>query len=184
MKEKTPQEKKALSYAKDRRNTYGENDKASRKLIPLRKARVNRVYRKRVNEVLTQITDGESQDAEVLEGIVRTIRRQEWKKTADEPLGAIVQQNLGRREDHAGNGKTAHKKTTEFVKNLKIETEQESDGRWIAEAIGLNGVMTYGETEESAINRCRILAQAVYMEKLGACEILSISDDSISTLSK
>jgi hypothetical protein len=30
---KTPQEKKHLSYAKDRRNTYGENSKSSRKAI-------------------------------------------------------------------------------------------------------------------------------------------------------
>ena len=184
MREKTPQEKKALSYSKDRRNSYGENDKASRKLIPLRKAQVKRVYRKRINEVLTQIIGGESENVEELESVVKSIRMPEWKKTPDEPLGAFVQQNLERRENHAGHGKTARKKTAEFVKNLKIETEQESDGRWIAEAIGLNGVVTYGETEESAINRCRSLAQAVYMEKLGACEILSVSDDFISTLSK
>ncbi|MCW8883648.1 MAG: hypothetical protein OQK12_00165 [Motiliproteus sp.] len=30
---KNPQENKALSYAKDRRNAYGENDKSSRKNI-------------------------------------------------------------------------------------------------------------------------------------------------------
>lgn len=40
---KTPQDKKALSYAKDRRNTYGENDKSSRKAIPARKAGESRV---------------------------------------------------------------------------------------------------------------------------------------------
>jgi len=34
MNRKTPQQKKAESYANDRRNTYGENDKASRKAIP------------------------------------------------------------------------------------------------------------------------------------------------------
>lgn len=30
---RSPQEKKALSYARDRRNVYGENDKSSRKNI-------------------------------------------------------------------------------------------------------------------------------------------------------
>jgi hypothetical protein len=35
---KTPQEKKKLSYMKDRRNTYGENGKSSRKSIRLSKA--------------------------------------------------------------------------------------------------------------------------------------------------
>lgn len=41
----TPQEKKILSYSRDRRNVYGENDKASRKSIPLGKARSTRAYR-------------------------------------------------------------------------------------------------------------------------------------------
>lgn len=35
----------ALSLAKDRRNSYGENDKASRKNIPRAKARVDRANR-------------------------------------------------------------------------------------------------------------------------------------------
>ena len=39
-KVKNPQEKKKLSYAKDRRNSYGESDKGSRKSIP-RSKRVN-----------------------------------------------------------------------------------------------------------------------------------------------
>jgi hypothetical protein len=34
---KSPQQKKLASLALDRRNVYGENDKASRKLIPLEK---------------------------------------------------------------------------------------------------------------------------------------------------
>jgi hypothetical protein len=34
---RTPQEKKVLSYAKDCRNAYGENDKSARKVIPRRK---------------------------------------------------------------------------------------------------------------------------------------------------
>jgi hypothetical protein len=50
---KSPQEKKALSYAKDRRNAYGENDKASRKAIPLRKAGENRQDRRKTKHDLT-----------------------------------------------------------------------------------------------------------------------------------
>ena len=42
----SPQEKKELSLQKDRRNAYGENDKASRKNIPRAKARVNRANRR------------------------------------------------------------------------------------------------------------------------------------------
>src|SRR4028119_181715 len=46
MERKTPQEKKRLSYAKDRRNTYGENDKSSRKNIRRRKRHPNRSNRR------------------------------------------------------------------------------------------------------------------------------------------
>jgi hypothetical protein len=49
---RSPQERKALSYAKDRRNTYGENDKASRKAIPLRKAQESRKDRHKVAQDL------------------------------------------------------------------------------------------------------------------------------------
>lgn len=184
MKEKTPQDKKALSYAKDRRNTYGQNDKASRKIIPLRKAKVNRVYRRKVNEVLDLVVEQGVENADTLESTARNIKRQYWKKAADQPLREVVERKLERRESHAGNGKTARKKTTEFLKNLKIETEQELDGRWIAEAVDLDGALTYGQTKDEAIFNCRGLARVVYMEKLGACEILSVHETGISILTK
>jgi hypothetical protein len=50
---KTPQEKKVLSYQKDRRNTYGESVHGARKAIPQRKAWVNRSYRHGVRQQLT-----------------------------------------------------------------------------------------------------------------------------------
>lgn len=183
MKGKTPQEKKALSYAKDCRNTYGENDKSSRKNIPLRKARVNHGYRKNVNQVLHQVRgDVDLEQADLLESKARNIKREDWKKFADEPLGEIVKRQLERRENHAGKGKTARKKVREFVANLKIEIEQETDGRWIAEAVGLNGVVVYGETQETAIEKCKSLAGYVFLENLGAGKILWINDNSISVL--
>ncbi|WP_194828528.1 hypothetical protein [Nocardia sp. XZ_19_231] len=47
VRRRSPQEKKSLSYAKDRRNGYGENDKSSRKNIPRNKRIRNRVDRRR-----------------------------------------------------------------------------------------------------------------------------------------
>jgi len=184
MEEKTPQEKKALSYVKDRRNTYGQNDKASRKIIPLRKAQVNRVYRRKVNEILDLVVEQGLENADTLESTARNIKREDWKKASDHPLGEVVERKLERRESHAGNGKTARKKASEFLKSLEIETEQELDGRWIAEAIGMNGVLKYGDTKEDAIESCKSLARAVYLETIGAAEILKVSDKSISILRK
>jgi hypothetical protein len=47
MARKSPQVKKALNYAKDRRNDYGENDKSSRKNIRRNKRTPNRADRLR-----------------------------------------------------------------------------------------------------------------------------------------
>lgn len=44
---------------------------------------------------------------------------------------------------------------------MTIETEQEEDGRWIAEIPSLPGVMAYGETEEKARQNVLTLAGEV-----------------------
>jgi len=49
--------------------------------------------------------------------------------------------------------------------NLTIETEQENDGRWIAEVAELPGVMLYGATEQQAIERVRELAAQVIADR-------------------
>jgi predicted RNase H-like HicB family nuclease len=42
--------------------------------------------------------------------------------------------------------------------HLSIELDREDDGRWIAEALELPGVMTYGQTREEAIGNTERLA--------------------------
>jgi len=51
------------------------------------------------------------------------------------------------------------------VLNFQIETEQEEDGRWIAEVIGTPGVLVYGETVEDAIARVQSLALRVIADR-------------------
>ncbi len=41
---------------------------------------------------------------------------------------------------------------------MRVETEREEDGRWIAEIPELPGVMVYGQTWEEAITRVEALA--------------------------
>ena len=50
--------------------------------------------------------------------------------------------------------------------NLTIETEQEDDGRWIAEVPELAGVMAYGATRDEAMARAQALAFRVLAEQL------------------
>jgi hypothetical protein len=78
----TPQEKKAHSYAKDRRNTYGQNAKATRRLIPLHKARDIRAARHGDKIAVEQ---GAEDDA-----VKPQPPRRWWKKSADAALGKVV----------------------------------------------------------------------------------------------
>jgi len=50
--------------------------------------------------------------------------------------------------------------------NLSIELDREDDGRWIAEAVELPGVMTYGETREDAISNTERLAIEVIPDRV------------------
>jgi predicted RNase H-like HicB family nuclease len=49
---------------------------------------------------------------------------------------------------------------------LNIETEQETDGRWIAEIIELPGAMKYGRTREEAVAQAEALALRVMAERI------------------
>lgn len=49
---------------------------------------------------------------------------------------------------------------------LKIETDREEDGRWIAEVPALPGVMAYGETDALARARVQALALRVIADRL------------------
>ena len=51
-------------------------------------------------------------------------------------------------------------------RSIAIETEQEEDGRWLAEVPGLPGVMAYGQTREEAIRRVESLALRVIADRL------------------
>ncbi len=49
---------------------------------------------------------------------------------------------------------------------LRIETEREEDGRWIAEVPTLPGVLTYGDTESQARAKVKALALRVIADRL------------------
>jgi hypothetical protein len=94
---RSPREKKALSYALDRRNAYRENDKASRKLIPLRKAQESRQARRKAAQALEALPRLGEAAADVAESSARqdVYRVGGWRKSADAPLG----EGLKRRRD-------------------------------------------------------------------------------------
>ena len=49
---------------------------------------------------------------------------------------------------------------------LRIETDREDDGRWIAEVPTLPGVVTYGATRAQAQAKIKVLALRVIADRL------------------
>ena len=48
----------------------------------------------------------------------------------------------------------------------KVETELETDGRWIAEIVDVPGVMAYGTTEKEAVASAQALALRVLADRI------------------
>jgi predicted RNase H-like HicB family nuclease len=47
-----------------------------------------------------------------------------------------------------------------------VEFEREDDGRWLAEVVGLPGVLAYGQTSDEAIAKAQTLAIRALPERL------------------
>lgn len=50
--------------------------------------------------------------------------------------------------------------------NFAIEQEQQSDGRWLAEVLDLQGVLVYGAISLEAMSKAEILALRVIAERI------------------
>ncbi|MCD5317076.1 hypothetical protein [Kineosporia babensis] len=83
----TPQQKKALSLARDGRNVYGESNR-SRRAVRLRKRLVNRANRRAGAVLLAPARDPEQ--AEVVEIRLVTRRSKTWRKVPDVSLAEFL----------------------------------------------------------------------------------------------
>jgi hypothetical protein len=91
MKKRTPQEKKELSYERDRRNVYGRSPHASRKAIPLHKALRNRANRHNENQQIDYQGPAPDEDlGDQLESLLLKRASKKWEKYPDAPLGEVV----------------------------------------------------------------------------------------------
>ena len=59
---------------------------------------------------------------------------------------------------------------------MRIETEREDEGRWIAEVMDLPGVLAYGVTRADAIARVEALALRVLADRLEHGEPVPVLD--------
>jgi predicted RNase H-like HicB family nuclease len=56
--------------------------------------------------------------------------------------------------------------------HFTVETEQEVDGRWIAEIVEIPGALKYGDTKEQAVAQAEALALRVLAERIESGEQL------------
>lgn len=95
-KDLTPQEMKALSYARDRRNTYGQNDKAWRKLIPIRKAKENGQTRRNTAQAFDSLPGTTEAAADLIQSdATKDVGRVGgWRKAGDRSLAETIARKL------------------------------------------------------------------------------------------
>ena len=103
---KSPREKKTLSLKRDRRNTFGENSKASRKAIPRRKQLSHMGERRVVSQILSHLREGaEERDANEADFLAKTTiierKHKAFKKSPDSPLGVVSKKKLAKRTEQS-----------------------------------------------------------------------------------
>jgi hypothetical protein len=100
VRRRSPQEKKRLSYNKDRRNWYGENDKSSRRNIARHKRFSHHVERQRERYLAAALGPVDADAGAVAEERLARARAQRgdrWRKVPDTQLGVYVAGKLARR---------------------------------------------------------------------------------------
>ncbi len=53
-----------------------------------------------------------------------------------------------------------------MLARMQVEAEQEEDGRWLAEAVQLPGVMAYGATRSEAVAKVEVLSLRTLADRL------------------
>ena len=60
---------------------------------------------------------------------------------------------------------------------MRIETEREDDGRWIAEVPDIPGVMAYGGTQREAVAKVEALALRIIADRIDHGEAIPELDE-------
>lgn len=102
---KTPQEKKALSLKRDRRQSFfASGQKGARKAVPLRKRLENRRIRHKTDQALEGALSADDISLDLAESSARgnVYRTGGWRKGADRPLGEAIALQQEKREHRFG----------------------------------------------------------------------------------
>jgi len=128
----SPQEKKRLSYERDRVNTYGQNDKASRKVIRKRKASLSRTDRRIATQKLKQVAHAKGDDSRMRNDLaistLKTMPRRSWQKIPDCPIGVLIDERPIKRHGTADRVRTRN--VRDFYRLVIELTAQDEEDRY------------------------------------------------------
>jgi hypothetical protein len=96
---KTPQERKRQEYANERREKHGENDKSSRRNVPLKRARDHRAHRRFVRQALDAPMPAQWIDGDEIEVRTWSSPRREFRKWPSIPLPQVLSRQHERRRE-------------------------------------------------------------------------------------
>jgi hypothetical protein len=132
-KTKSPQDKKAFSLERDRRNTYGENAKSSRKNIPKSKQLGHQAERRAATVPLNRVKGTASEDEAIQAELLSresqiSKRRVSFVKHADAPLGEVLKRKADRKAIKAKFGKNNPQGLTPAPHKTKPTLEESNVG--------------------------------------------------------
>jgi hypothetical protein len=129
---RSPQEKKELSYSKDRRNDYGENDKSSRKNIARNKRNRHRSERHHDQQGLSAALGPVDDVAEekLDERLTRTRRGSRWRKFPDTQLGLYVIAKLAARVRRGSSAAETEQARIERIRRATTADGQARRRKW------------------------------------------------------
>ncbi len=106
---RSPQEKKKLSYERDRVNVAARNKKSARKNIRNRKTRSERVLRRGATELLKRMVQADDDvrlDADLADTTLKTLRHTDWRKYPDVQLSLVLDERYVKRHGAADRVRT------------------------------------------------------------------------------
>jgi hypothetical protein len=109
-RKRSPQEKKSLSYVKDRRNGVAEMRSIAHRAISKRKTLANQAFRSASRGVLTKELRAHTDLADIDEHVART-GSMSWRKIPDMPLASYLESKIESRPSRGKSSKASRSAT-------------------------------------------------------------------------
>src|SRR5688500_11423081 len=119
-RKRSPQEKKVLSYTKDRRNMVAEMRSIAHRAISKRKAMANQAFRTATRKTVAKQV--RAVDAEAIDVFVPRTGARSWRKSPDAPLATYLEFKI---ESRRRRGKSSRARKSPLLVKAQRATKRE-----------------------------------------------------------